>query len=230
MRSKFLLITLLALLGAAAVSRAFAQSHVKSTAAPGPDEEEAPQLTPSAGQLEFAARYVKAVDNKDKEALRKLIAPKVLACYDARTKPYLDNWLARQMQDQISKPYQVTIEKRGPADLPKSALFTLPVPPTHQINIITRIDGEEMAVGRPIAYQDGQWYEAAPCPTDLGMEHFARRRATVQKKAARIDQLYANLKDPLKSELKTMIEQRRIPDACRKYAAANKVPYQPDAR
>ena len=157
MLSKFHLVALVALLFVATAPRAFAQKHPQpvATASPDAEDEETPQLAPLEGQLEFAARYVKAVNDKDLDGLRKLVAPKALACYTARTMPYLDSFLKRQIQDTVSKPYTITIETRGAADLPKSSLFTLPVPPTHQMNISSRVDDEDVVLAGPSRTRTG---------------------------------------------------------------------------
>src|SRR5581483_10362086 len=152
--------------------RAFAgPSPAPSAAASPADEDKEPeQLAPSEGQLRFAEQYIKAVNSKDLNAMRRLVAPKTLACFTPRTQPYLDSWLTRQMRDPISKPYKITVEKNDASDEPRTMLFTMPVPSTYQMNITTSIEGEEVVLGRPIAYADGKWYEAAPCPTDVGMD------------------------------------------------------------
>jgi len=192
------------------------------------DNEDAgsPQMQPSEEQMRFAREYVKAVNSRDLKALRRLIPPKTLACFNERNEVYLTTWLERQFADPIAEPYTVTVEKDEPDQLPRSALFTLPVVPTHQINITTKIGGEEVVLGRPIAYQDGRWYETAPCPTDVGMRNFLRKREIAKSKSARADALYAKLKDPLKSDLKKLIQQDKRQEACRRYATAAKVDIQ----
>src|SRR5262249_10025165 len=104
--------------------------------------------------------------------------------------------------------------------------FTLPVTPTHQLNITTVAAQEEPVVlGRPIAYIDGRWYETAPCPTDLGMEQFVGREDRRNKEYAKLDTLYANLRDPMKADSKKLIAQNRIGDACTNFAQAEKIDF-----
>jgi len=195
---------------------------VRSTPAP---DEEAVQIEPSDGQLRFADLYVKAVNAGDPKALRGLVAPRTLACYNSRTEPYLTNWLTRQAADRIPRTYSITVQKYEESEIPPSALFTLPVPPTHQMNISTTIDGKTVVLGRPIAYQDGQWYETPPCPTDLGMEKFLSHQGRSAREAEQLDTLYSKLKDPMLSDLKKMIGENRIGDACTQYAMAEKLDF-----
>ena len=189
------------------------------------DSDESVQSAPSQGQLHFADQYVKAINAHDLKALRRLVAPKTLACYNARTEPYLTEWLERQTKDPISNPYTITVEPYEDSEIHSSALFTLPVPPTHQMNITTQSGGKDVVLGRPIAYQGGRWYETAPCPTDLGMDHLADRDQAAAAKQARLDALYNGLKDPLLSDLKKLIGENRIKEACEKYCIAQKLDY-----
>ncbi|MGO9453779.1 MAG: hypothetical protein ACLQDV_22410 [Candidatus Binataceae bacterium] len=198
--------------------------QASAAATPAASEEDEPQMAPTVAQFHFADLYIKAVNSKDLNALRRLIPPRTLACYSDRTQPYLSTWLERQFRDPIAKPYSITIEKQG--TLPRSALFTLPVPPTHQINIKTTLNGDEVVLGRPIAYEDGRWYETAPCPTDIGIEQFQQRQELAKQETAALDKLYAQLKDPLLADLKNLIAQGKTLEACRKYAAATRIDYQ----
>jgi len=183
------------------------------------------QSAPSAGQLRFVKDYIAAVNARDVKALRLLVAPKTLACYNARTEPYLTQWLMRQTNEPISEPYKITVEPYADSEIHPSALYTLPVPPTHQVNISTSSDGNDVVLGRPIAYQDGRWYETAPCPTDLGMEHLLKRERKTAADQARLDALYGGLKDPMLSDLKKLIGENRIGEACDKYTRAQKVDF-----
>ena len=187
-------------------------------------QEEAAQLAPSEAQVHFAEQYISAVNAKDVNALRQLVAPKTLACYTDRTEPFLTDWLKRQTRDTITPPYTIKVEKYD-ENLPRSALITMPMAPTHQLDIIVVENGKELVMGRPIAYQDGRWYETAPCPTDLGMEKFTTRTDRTRRAAEELDKLYANLKDPMRADLKNLISQNRIGEACTKYSAAEKIDF-----
>jgi hypothetical protein len=206
--------------------RGFAQAASSPSARPteGPSDNRV-QSAPSEGQLRFAKAYIAAVNANDLKALRLLVAPKTLACYSERTEPYLTQWLMRQTGDPISQPYTITVEAYDEGELHTSALFTLPVQPTHQMNISTSTDENDVVLGRPIAYQDGRWYETAPCPTDLGMEQLLKRDRKVAAKKAQLDALYDGLKDPMRSDLKKLISQNRIGEACDKYTRAQKIDF-----
>ena len=206
--------------------RGLAQTTSSPSAHPTPESPaESIQSAPSAEQVRFAHDYIKAVNSHDPKALRRLVAPRTLACYNARTEPYLTQWLARQTKDQISEPYSITVEPYKDSEFHPSALFTLPVTPTHQMNITIRSNGSDVVFGRPIAYQDGRWYVTAPCPTDMGIDKLVSGEERRAKQTERLDALYNGLKDPMLSNLKDLIRQNRIGEACTKYALAEKIDY-----
>ena len=224
--SKSRVVALIVLMVTAWGARGLAQTAPSPSSHPTPEvSDERVQSAPSRGQLRFATQYIKAVNAHDMKALRRLVAPKTLACYNPRTEPYLTQWLERQTNHPISEPYTITVERYEDSELNPSALYTLPVAPTYQINISTQNNGNDVVLGRPIAYQEGQWYETAPCPTDLGMDQLVDREHRTAAKQARLDALYNGLKDPTLSDLKTLISENRIGEACTKYAVAEKIDY-----
>jgi len=207
-------------------ARGIAQTRRSPSAHPTPQSsDESIQSAPSAGQVQFAHEYIAAVNAHDTKALRRMVAPRTLACYNARTEPYLTQWLDRQTRDQIPQPYSITVEPYKDSEFHPSALFTLPVAPTHQMNITIQSNGNEVVLGRPIAYQNGRWYVTPPCPTDLGIDKLISSENRRAKQAAQLEALYTGLKDPMLSDLKNLIRQNRIGEACTKYALAEKIDY-----
>src|SRR5262245_18404568 len=229
----FIVVAALTLFSMGFPARGFAQDPKKpkpAAVSPEADSEDADdqteQLQPTKEQVRFVREYVSAVNNKDLEAMLRLVPPKTLACYTDRTRPYLNDWLRKQFDDPIATPYEITVETREESDLPRTVLFTLPVVPSFQVNISTKLRGEDKTLGRPIAYEHGQWYEAAPCPTDEGMAQFLKREERERAKAEGINKLYSNLSDPLRSDLKSLISGGKTELACQKYSLAAHVTYQ----
>ncbi len=175
-----------------------------------------PEYAPTSAQLKFAEAYVKAISDGDKAEFRKLIAPKALACFNQKNEVFLDEWIDRQMRDLIEQPYKITIEQLDPDDMGKSRLFTLPVPPTHQMDINTKLNGQEVSIGRPIVYQDGQWYEIAPCPTDAGVRHALRRQQYFARQHQQDVKLYNSLPPDFKKALYQLLMQDKAAEACDK--------------
>ncbi|MGB6089050.1 MAG: hypothetical protein WBG26_06115 [Candidatus Binataceae bacterium] len=195
-----------------------------------PEATPVPEFPPTPAQLKFAQAYVKAVNDGDAAALRKLIAPKALACFNHKNEIYLDEWIDRQLRDQIAPAYRITIEELDASDMVKTNLFTLPVMPTHQLDISTTLNGSDVTIGRPIAYQDGQWYEIAPCPTDVGVRHSIQRQQhfTYQQKQAQM--LYNSLSPAFKKNLYQLLIQNQTGQACRQTSAQLKVDLQTGCR
>ncbi len=63
------------------------------------------------------------------------------------------------------------------------------MPPTHLMGMeFTDQDGDTATVNLAIGQEDGKWYEAQPCPTEAGMERFAKLdadAAATSRKGAR---------------------------------------------
>ncbi len=62
-------------------------------------------------------------------------------------------------------------------------------------------------VGNPFGQGHGDWYEAQPCPTQEGLQRFAKTQQLRAENQARVKAAVAELKDPLKSQLLTLISQ-----------------------
>lgn len=182
-----------------------------------------PMFPPTPAQLKFADAYVKAVNGGDAVAFRKLIAPKALACFNKKNEIFLDEWIERQLKDQIAPSYKITIEELDPTDMGKSHLFTLPVMPTHQLDISTILNGQAVTIGRPIAYHGGQWYEIAPCPTDLGVRHSILRQQHFADQQKKTEKLYNSLSPAFKKNLYQLLLQNKMAQACQQTSIQLKV-------
>lgn len=174
-------------------------------------------------QLQFADQYIRAVNDSDSAAMRKLIAPKSLACFNKDNEVFLDEWIGRQLRDQIAKPYKLSVEQIDPAEFIKTKLFTLPLAPTHQLDIATKVNGRAVTIGRPIVYQDGRWYEIAPCPTDLGLRHTRRRIMALNEQRQHAIDLYNSLPEAFRKNLYQLLLQDRGEEACRQTSERLKV-------
>ncbi|HVA80171.1 MAG TPA: hypothetical protein VNF29_04545 [Candidatus Binataceae bacterium] len=182
-----------------------------------------PQFPPTREQMKLAHAYIKAVNDGDAAAFRKLIAPKALACFNQHNEVFLDEWIGRQLLDPIPKPYRITIENLASGNLGTSRLFTMPVMPTHQMDISTRLNGRDVVLGRPIVYEDGHWYEIAPCPTDLGVRHSIRRQDLIDARQKQDRELYNSLPPAFKQSLLQLLLQNKGEEACQKTSVQLKV-------
>jgi hypothetical protein len=94
--------------------------------------------------------------------------------------------------------------------------FHLPVQPTYEIQI--QFEGE--LVGEYLAPWNGAWFQVLECPDQGGMASFHRKLAADAVQQKKAEQLLAELKDPLRSELRDLLRQHQKIDAIKKYQAA----------
>jgi hypothetical protein len=169
----------------------------------------------------FIEPWAQAMQSKDPEKLVRFLHPQVQACRNAQTKEFFDDALARTMQDKIAPGYKITkiapiegptfLDSMLPADS-----FTRPVQATYEANIQS---GTTTFVFY-LAPVNGWWYQVIPCPNEKGVAQVhegVAMRAEQEKRAA---QLVSELKDPLLSELKGMIQREESIDAIHRYQAA----------
>ncbi len=204
-----LALILFAILGVAA-ERALAGSP-SATASSIPTPAASSKLTPS--QREFAAAFVKASNTKDTGAMRQLVAPEVLACFDKETSPFLDRWLERQARLTISTDYQASFSdyKGG---IQTSPLLKYPAAPTNTMEVRFGMGrGSTATLIRQVRREKDKYYLVGPCLTAQGVENF---RATEKKRAERIEKaraIYSKLEDPLLTQLRTLIKQNKFREA-----------------
>jgi hypothetical protein len=163
----------------------------------------APQL--SAAQL--AAAFVNAVNAKDADAMRELILPQSLACYNKETEPYLDHWVRKPFRYTIPADYKASFSAYAVIFRP-SRSFKLPERPSGIMEIeFGAPGGERIKLPRFVRQERNGYFLVVPCFTREGEEHFksaqAKRAASMQK--AR--EAYGKLKDPLRSRLVALLKQ-----------------------
>ncbi len=163
----------------------------------------ADQGTPE--QQELARKVVDAMSNKNFDAMKQLIAPSTLKCIGEH-EDFLHYRIKKQFELPISKDYHLTITKMTPDALNPSKLVTYPMPATHLMGMeFATPDGGTATVTETIGQEDGKWYEAQPCPTELGLKRFAAQQNEKGQGRARIQAALAEVPDPLKSQLNELI-------------------------
>jgi hypothetical protein len=166
-------------------------------------EQLAEQGTPE--QQELARKVVDAMSDKNFAAMKQLIAPSTLKCIGEH-EDFLHYRIKKQFDLPISKDYQLTITKLPPDAMNPSQYSTYPMPATHLMGMeFATADGGTATVNETIGRENGKWYEAQPCPTELGLQRFAMRQQGRDKSRARIEAAMAEVPDPLKSQLNELI-------------------------
>jgi hypothetical protein len=163
----------------------------------------ADQGTPE--QQELARKVAEAMSAQDFAAMKQLIAPSTLKCIGEH-EDFLHYRIKKQFELPISKDYHLTITKMTPDAINPSKLVTYPMRPTHYMEMqFPTADGGTAAVTEPIGEEDGNWYEAQPCPTELGLKRFAGGQHAADEGRARIKAALEEIPDPLKTQLNDLI-------------------------
>jgi hypothetical protein len=170
----------------------------------------------SAIRTTFIKPWMEAVQSKDPAKVKRFFHPKVLACLNDQTREYFEHSFAQEVRHDIKGGYRVT--RIAPLDTPPSwpaDSFTYPVQPTHEI----QVEFGETVLIRYLAAANGTWYEVDPCPTEKGVAlvHEQIVKGAEQRKHA--TQLAAELKDPLLTEVKSLLGRGQLIDAVKKYQA-----------
>ena len=206
---------------AALAAPAFAQQSPKPNESPWAMRPPTPQAAPSLtaqqlaavkeaqkgtpAQQELARRVADAMVNKDYAAIKDLIAPSTLKCI-GKNQNYLEDRIRRQFGLPMSRKFKLTINQLPPNLMKSTDYSTYPMPATHFMEIeFDTEDGRDATVNLPIGQEDGKWYEVQPCPTQLGMDRFAKLQQMRAKHLEQAKVAVAKVKDPLKSQLLTLI-------------------------
>jgi hypothetical protein len=192
----------LALLIAAAAASVFAAT---------PDE--------TAIQNTFVKPWIEALRSRDKGRIERMYHPAVRACMNASTQEFFDNALDHEAQSTAGGAYHITklapLQGGFPAFLPEDE-FPIPVRATYEL----QVDVGDVIMIRYLAPANGSWYEVYPCPNEKGMAFYRKQVAEGAEQKKKAAQLLADLKDPLRSELKDLLRQQHKIDAIKRYEAS----------
>jgi hypothetical protein len=202
--------------------------------AAGPVANAAPQAGATEdGRKKLVARFVKAIQSSDRNELIELVHPAVRACMKPKTQAYFDFVLRPKVNaplpiDPSGNNLRITFRNVDPADARKTrdapALFYYPVQPTHQFQLdIKTSQLNAITIVRQIAPLDGVWFIVAPCPTQEGLEAFQRKSQARGRQVEDAARRAAGLRDPLLSEIRLLLKQRKRMAAIERYRTAANV-------
>jgi hypothetical protein len=170
-------------------------------------------------QQALARKVVDAMYNNDYAAMEKLFAPSTLKCI-GKNRDFLHDRIRREFDLPISKDYRLTVTRLPPnvmsqnPQLNDHSYATYPMPPTHLMGLeFSTESGATATVNKPIGQERGQWYEVQPCPTQLGMQRFAKLEHSREAGLAKAKAAMPRVQDPLKSQLLALIAKRDTADA-----------------
>ena len=164
---------------------------------------EAEKGTPA--QQKFARKVADAMINKDYAALKEMVAPSTLKCI-GKDEDFLQDRIRKQLELPMSRKYQLSISKLPPNLMMANKYSTYPMPATYLMTMqFDTPDGSNATVNLPIGQEDGKWYEVQPCPTQEGLERFAKLQHMRAVQLEHAKTVLAKVKDPVKSQLLTLI-------------------------
>jgi hypothetical protein len=198
-----------AIVAARALAQQVAAPSAAASSAPGQAESAADVSTVTAEQRAFAEKFVQAVEAQDVAKMRALIPPTTLKCFGGGKGKLLDRWIDDQFEYQIPKEHQINVSPIPPDMLAPSKMATYPIQRTHIMEFQYASGGGSATVTQEIGQEAGQWYAIPPCPTAARMKQFTmneRKHAIARNRA---EHAYAEMKEPLKSQVITLINEHK---------------------
>jgi hypothetical protein len=171
----------------------------------------------------LAKHFVDAVNNRSESGLKELLHPASRDCVRAQNASWFDGIFSRRMTFVIPSDYVVRAQPRSPEYFsPPEAVAAYPVRPTHTLQIEFHIQSlSSTSIQLSIVKNGSSWYEVLPCPS---AEDMKRLQATEQESAAydqRVKRIIANLAEPLRGDLETLLRNGQRGTAIRKYQEAS---------
>jgi hypothetical protein len=178
-----------------------------------------------AAQRDFVARYVAALTSQDGERLRSLHHPASLACIGAENRDYYDFIFGKELSRAAELRGGYTLTRFAPVDAETAAMSEMggmvpnPVKPTHQFQIDTPFDSNNhsLMILRMAVQHNEAWFIVLGCPTAQAVAFFRARRAEGERQQARARQLAADVREPLLSEIKALLVEKRRIDAVKRF-------------
>ena len=180
--------------------------------------------TPDEAAIEstFAKPFAEALLSKNQARMEQFLHPAVRACINPSTKEFFDRSL--QIDPTVSGPYRIIknepMRQPAPTFLPAEDV-KYPVQPTYEVDI--EFEQSATVYTRFLAPSNGSWFEVFPCPNEKGIAFLHAQIAEGAKQQKDTARRLAELKDPLRGELKDLLKRQQKIDAVHKYQAAESV-------
>jgi hypothetical protein len=150
-----------------------------------------------------------------------------LACLTPASKDYDDLALATRIRDPIPATYEfktTPVEEKEVKSIGSYAVF--PIRPALRL-LIEYDEGEDHGiVVLWLVQEKGRWYQVDPCPTEQTLKQFREDEPARKARVAKTLALIAEIKEPLRSELKSMIHDHKTMTATKRYQEASAQDYE----
>ncbi|HEV2341825.1 MAG TPA: hypothetical protein VGS15_08505 [Candidatus Acidoferrales bacterium] len=171
---------------------------------------------------DLVGRYVAANNAQDAAAMNALLHPKSLACITPENRDFYDRANAVSMRQSIPADYKFTDTVLSEKDaLPMNGYATFPVRPTHQIQIdYSRGVETSGTVMFWLVSENGRWYKDDPCATAGMVKQFHDDLPNIKAREQATKGLVAQIREPLLSELKSLLKEGKGATASKRYGEA----------
>jgi hypothetical protein len=167
----------------------------------------------------FAADYVAAWNAKDTARLAQMSAPRSRACVTSENKAVYDEIQRTEMRDAVAPGYLLSLMPINEGNLKAMAQQgNFLVKPERELHIDynypnTRDGGQLLLY---LVHENGRWMSDLPCMTALAIQDYRKSAAD----RAHYKGIAAGIKEPLRSELMSMLRKRQTGEAAERYKAA----------
>ena len=170
-----------------------------------PEEAKAEKGTPE--QQALAHKVADAMVRKDFAAIKLAIAPSTLKCIGTH-EDFLQDRIKKQFALPMNRKFKLSITKLPPHVMNNNKYSTYSMPATHLMGMQFDTQDGTATVNLTIGQEGGKWYEVQPCPTELGMDRFAKLLHMREQRREHAKAAMANVKDPVRSQLLALIGKR----------------------
>jgi hypothetical protein len=171
---------------------------------------------------QMVTRFVTATNARNLAGLNALLHPKSLACITSENKDFYDRSLVFSVRQPIFPDYHFTDKTISATDpLPAVGYATFPLRPTHEIQI-EYTNGVEITgmVMFWLVNENGRWYKDDPCINADVIKQFHDDLPHIKAQEEETRALVAEMKEPLLSEIKSLIQQGKTSSAAHRYSQA----------
>jgi len=169
----------------------------------------------------FAHAFVRILRTKDPDSMKAITHPKTLFCWRAAQQG-LHDMLVRQSRHNFGSRYKISVT---PISKNRKLLMdngvTYPVRPSHTLQI--DFEGENysgVTMVMQVVKEWGRWYQVLPCPSPEMIPHLDSIGNVRDLQEEQAKKLFADLKDPLRSEVVALAKQGKRIEAIQKLASA----------
>jgi hypothetical protein len=171
----------------------------------------------------FVTQYVAAYNAHDAARLFAMYGPKSLACITPETKSFYDDMMSHRFGDPIPPNYTFKVSPVNEDNLKglESIGGHPPVQPTQELQIDYQQGDDSGSVIVYLVRENGRLFDDELCATDDYIKKYRENAAANAKLLAEYKATADAIKEPLRSQLMTLLNQHKTAEAIDRYKAAS---------